>query len=65
MGMLKSCNEDSICTIHKIATFQQTSEVTKPQLVEKMYCIPIRNPKTGKIVINTLLKKMNLFILLK
>ena len=58
MGMLKSCNEDNICTIHKIATFQQTSEDTKPQLVEKeMYCIPIRNLKTGKIEINTLLKK--------
>ena len=28
MRMLKSCNEDNICTIHKIATFQQTSEVT-------------------------------------
>ena len=58
LGMLKSCNEDNICTIHKIATFQQTSEDTKPQLVEKeMYCIPIRNLKTGKIEINTLLKK--------
>ena len=58
MGMIKSCNEDNICTMHKIATFQQTSEDTKPQLVEKeMYCIPIRNLKTGKIEINTLLKK--------
>ena len=35
MEILKSCNEDNICTIHKIATFQQTSEITKPQLVEK------------------------------
>ena len=58
MEMLKSCNEYNICTIHKIATFQQTSEDTKPQFVEKeMYCIPIRNLKTGKIEINTLLKK--------
>ena len=42
----------------KIATFQQTSEDTKPQLVEKeIYYIPIRNLKTVKIEINTLFKK--------
>ena len=41
-----------------IYVVQQTSEDTKPQLVEKeMYCIPIRNLKTGQIEINTLLKK--------
>ena len=66
MGMLKSCNEDNICTIHKIAIFQLTSEDTKPQLVEKeMYCVPIRNLKTGKLRLTLSLKRMNLFILLK
>ena len=63
MGMLKTCEEDQICTIHKVVTFEQKpvkekgvkSEFLK---VEKsLYHIPTRNKKTGKIQVNTLLKR--------
>ena len=29
MGMLKNCEEDHICTIHSIVTFEQTSKKGK------------------------------------
>ena len=63
MGMLKTCEEDQICTIHRVVTFVQKpvkeNEVNSEfQKVEKsLYHIPTRNKKTGKIEVNTLLKK--------
>ena len=63
MGMLKPCEEDQICTIHRVVTFQQKpvkeKEVkSKFQKVEKsLQHILTRNRKTGKIEVNTLLKK--------
>ena len=63
MGMLKSCQEDHICTIHRVVTFEQKpvkeKEVkSKFQKVEKsLYDILTRNKKTGKIEVNTLFKK--------
>ena len=30
MGLLKSCAEDKVCTIHRIATFHKTKEEPKP-----------------------------------
>ena len=62
MGMLKTCVEDQICTIHRVVTFEQKpvkeEEVKSEfQKVEKsLYHISTRN-KTGKIEFNTLLKK--------
>ena len=48
MGLLKSCVEDKICTIHKVVTFHKTKEEPKPEIFEKnMYAVPIRN-KSGK-----------------
>ena len=57
MGILKSCDENEICTIHNIVTFEKPKGKTKPEKVEKnMYAIPIRN-KSGKIEINTVILK--------
>ena len=63
MDMLKTCEEDQICTIHRVVTFEQKPVKEKEvnsefQKVEKsLYHIPTRNKKTGKIEVNTLLKK--------
>ena len=55
MGLLKSCIQDEICTIHQILTFDQPKDEPKPKVVEKnMYAIPIRT-KSGQIEINTLI----------
>ena len=40
MGMFKSCDKDKICTIHRIATFHQTTEDPKPELIEKSVLCP-------------------------
>ena len=59
MGLLKSCAEDKVCTIHRIVTFHKTKEEPKPKVAEKsMYAIPVRN-KSGRIEINTLLAKQD------
>ena len=63
MGMLKICEEDQICTIHRVVTFEQKPVKEKVvnsefQKVEKsLYHISTRNKKTGKIEVNTLPKK--------
>ena len=63
MGMLKTCEEHQICTIHRVVTFEQKPVEEKEvnsefQKVEESLChIPTRNKKTGKIEVNTLLKK--------
>ena len=63
MGLLETCEEDQICTICKVVTFEQRpvkgKEVNSEfQKVEKsLYDIPTRNKKTSKIEVNTLLKK--------
>ena len=58
MGILKSCEEEDINTIHNISPFELIDSTVKPKVVEKeLYCIPICNASTGKIEINTHLKK--------
>ena len=48
MSMLL-CDEENICTIHNIATFEPIDSTMKPREVEKeLYCIPIRNTSNGK-----------------
>ena len=55
MGLLKSCVQDEICTIHQILTFDKPKDEPKPKVVEKnMYAVPIRT-KSGQIEINTLI----------
>ena len=61
--MLKTCEKNQICTTHGVVTFKQRPMREKEiksefQKVEKsLYHIPTRNQKTGKIRVNTLLKK--------
>ena len=63
MGMLKTCEEDQICTIHRVDTFEQKLVKEKEvkyefQKVEKrLYHILTRNKKPGENEINTILKK--------
>ena len=63
MGMLQSCEENQICTIHKIVTFDQKprkgkddKSETKPK-ERNVYYVSTRHTKTGETEVNTLLKK--------
>ena len=70
MSMLKTCEEDQICTIHKVVIFEQNPVKEKKvnselEKIEKsLYHIPTRNKKTGKIEVNTLLKIISLLSLI-
>ena len=65
--MLTSCQDKQICTIYKIVTYGERPKKGKGDRLEvkdeekpvekNMYHIPTRNEMTGKIEINTLLKK--------
>ena len=58
LGLLKSCDQKNIETIHKIASFETPMGEPKPKQVERqMYAIPIRN-KQGEIEINTLIPEL-------
>ena len=35
MGLLKSCVQDEICTIHQILTFDKPKDEPKPKVVER------------------------------
>ena len=67
MGMLRTCQDDMICTIHRIVSFdkvpvKEEGDKTKEKQVGKdLYHIPTRNEKTGKTEVNTLLKKEEYF----
>ena len=67
MGMLRTCQDDKICTIHRIVSFDKVpvkgegDKTVEKQVGKDLYHIPIRNEKTGKIEINTLLKKGEYF----
>ena len=67
MGKLRTCQDDKICTMHKIVTFDKVpvkgkGDKTEEKQVEKdLYHIPTRNDKTGKIEANPLLKKGEYF----
>ena len=57
LGLLKTCNQENIYTIHTIATFEEIEGETEPKEVERpMYAIPFRNKK-GEIEINTVMPK--------
>ena len=51
LGLLKSCDQENISTIHTIASFEELKGEDKPKKVERpMYAIPFRNknsPVTG------------------
>ena len=70
--MLRTCEEDQICTIHKIATFHSSEIGSRPrhqhydngeeclrlikEKTKKLYHIPPWNAKTGKVEVNTLMR---------
>ena len=68
MDMLRTCQDDRIYTIHRIVSFDKVpvkgeGDKTEEKKVGKdLYHIPTRNEKTGKIEVNTLLKRENIFL---
>ena len=36
IGLLKSCAEDKVYTIHRVVTFHKTKEEPKPKVVERV-----------------------------
>ena len=68
MGMLRTCQDDKICTIHRIVSFDKVpvkgegDKIVEKQVGKDLCYIPIRNEKTGKIKVNTLLKRENIFL---
>ena len=63
MSMLKTCEEGQICSIYSLIAFEQKPVKEKEvksefEKVEKsLYHTPTRKRKTGKIEVNTLLKR--------
>ena len=72
IGMLRTCEEEQICTIHKIATFHSSEIGSRPrhqhcdngeecprlikEKTQKLYHIPTWNAKTGMVEVNTLMR---------
>ena len=67
MGMLRTWQDDKICTIHKVVTFDKVpvkgegDKTEEKQVGKDLYHISARNKKSGKIEVNTLLKKEEFF----
>ena len=65
--MLRTCQDDRICTIHKIVTFDKVpvkgegDKTVEKQVEKDLYHIPTRNEKTDKIEVNNLLKRGEYF----
>ena len=60
MGMLCSWEDSQICTIHKIVSFSKEGrdDTSDPGTVKGNFCyVPTRNPKTGRLEVNTLPRK--------
>ena len=68
MGMLRTCHDDKICTIHRIVSFDKVpvkgegDKTVEKQVGKDLYHIPSRNEKSGKTEVNTLLKKGNMLL---
>ena len=61
-GMLHSCEDSQICTIHEIVSFgRNPREGRMPHLTQtpqrEFLLFPTRNPKTGRLQVNTLPRK--------
>ena len=70
--MLRTCEEEQICTIHKITSFHSSEIGSRPRYqyydngeeyprlikekTQKLYHIPTWNAKTGKVDVNTLMR---------
>ena len=61
--MLCTCEDSQICTIHETVSFVKNSKVGRddtsdPDATEgNFYYVPTRNPKTGRLEVNTLPRK--------
>ena len=63
MGIVCSCEDSQTCTIHKIVSFAKNTkegrdDTSDPDAAEgNFYYVPTRNPKMGRLVVNTLSRK--------
>ena len=58
MGMLCSCEDGQICTMHEIVTFDKTPRKERDGKSDPvLYHVPTRNPRKGSLEVNTLPKK--------
>ena len=63
IGMLCSHEDSQICTIHEIVCFGRNprkgrDDIPNPDMMEgNFYYVPTRNPKMGRLEVNTLLRK--------
>ena len=58
IGMLHSCEDSQICTIHEIVTFDRNPRKGRGGRSDPvLYHIPTRNPRMGRLEDNTLPKK--------
>ena len=63
MGMLHSCEDSQIYTIHEIVSFDRNpregrDDSSDPDNTEgNLYYVPTRNPRTGRLEVNTLPQK--------
>ena len=57
-GMLHSCEDSQICTIHEIVTFDKNPREGRDGRSDPvLYHVPTRNPRMGRLEVNTLPKK--------
>ena len=67
MGMLRTCQDDKMCIIHRTVSFDKVpmkgegDKTVEKQIGKDLYQIPTRNEKTCRIKVNTLLKKGEYF----
>ena len=58
MGILHSCEDSQISTIHEIVTFDKDPRKRRDGKSDPdLYHVPTRNPRTGRLEVNTLPKK--------
>ena len=58
MGMLCSCEDSQICTIHEIVMFDKDPRKGRDGKPDPdLYHVPTRNPRMGRLEVNTHLKK--------
>ena len=63
MGMLHSCEDSQICTMHRIVTFDRNPRKGRdiksdPDPTKgNLHYVPTRNPRIGRFEVNTLPKK--------
>ena len=68
MDMLRTCQDDKICRIHRIVSFDKVpvkregDKTVEKQVGKDLYHIPSRNENTGRIEVNTLFERESIFL---